>query len=260
MGLYDLPANYKYVLAATGVEKLTYIGHSMGTSQFFAAALDPTTRDLVNAHTEKFIALAPIVYMNYGGSLAIKFLAPIKDILKFAGDTIGMYDFFPSPCLNEPGWAKLVTWACNTLSLLCDNVIPGINIDQTVDNVLDNGPDLITHYPAGTSLKCLIKYAQAIDMGDKEKFVKFNYGYFGNISKYGSSKVPEWDITLFKIDTALVGATRDEFGSEQDVANLSSNLPVASTRTYVMPNWDHVTFLFARDPSPLFAVLEKELP
>jgi pimeloyl-ACP methyl ester carboxylesterase len=260
MALYDLPAFYNYVLAATGVEKLTWIGHSMGTSQFFAAALDPTTRDLVNAHTEKFIALAPIVYMNHGGSTAIKFLAPIADVIKFAGDNFGLYDFGPSPCLNEPNWAKVVTWMCKTLSILCDNIIPGINIDQTVDNALDNASDLITHYPAGTSLKSLVKYAQAIEMSTPQKFVKYDYGFFGNISKYGSYKVPEWDMKLFKVDTALVGATRDEFGSETDVANLSSDLPIASTRSYVMPNWDHVTFLFARDPSPLFAVLEKELP
>ena len=34
---YDQPALWKYVLETTGAEKLTYIGHSQGTSQMFAA-------------------------------------------------------------------------------------------------------------------------------------------------------------------------------------------------------------------------------
>jgi len=260
MGLYDLPAFYNYVLKATGAEKLTWIGHSQGTSQFFAAALDPTTRDLVNAHTEKFIALAPIVFMNYTGSLTLKFFTYAKELISFAGEGLGLWDIVPSPCLNEPKWAEVVTWFCDKVSVLCDNFIPGINIDPKVDLILDNSTDLITHYPAGSSLKCLVKYGQAIDMGTKEKFQKYDYGFLGNFKKYGSYKVPEWDVAQFKIDVALVGGTRDEFGSERDVAGLSSVLPVETTRTYVMPGWDHITFLFARDPSPLFEVLEIELP
>jgi len=34
MGVYDLPAVIDHVLETTGVEKIFYVGHSMGTSQF----------------------------------------------------------------------------------------------------------------------------------------------------------------------------------------------------------------------------------
>jgi len=30
MGVYDLPANFDYILGTTGAEDLYYVGHSMG--------------------------------------------------------------------------------------------------------------------------------------------------------------------------------------------------------------------------------------
>ena len=63
MGKHDVPANIKYIVQATGQQKMVYVGHSQGTSQMFAALSMPETRDFVAAHVTKFIALAPIVYL-----------------------------------------------------------------------------------------------------------------------------------------------------------------------------------------------------
>ena len=49
MGKYDVPANIEYILAATGFDKLTYVGFSQGTSQMFAALTDPASTDYVNS-------------------------------------------------------------------------------------------------------------------------------------------------------------------------------------------------------------------
>ena len=40
---YDLPSQIKYVLKKTKASKLIYFGHSMGTTQMFAALSDPQT-------------------------------------------------------------------------------------------------------------------------------------------------------------------------------------------------------------------------
>ena len=37
MGDYDIPANLEYICKLTGQEKVTYVGHSMGTTQMFYA-------------------------------------------------------------------------------------------------------------------------------------------------------------------------------------------------------------------------------
>lgn len=65
MALYDVPAILNFILTTTKVQKITWIGHSRVTSQFFPTALDKSTRELVEAHVEKFITLAPIVFMNH---------------------------------------------------------------------------------------------------------------------------------------------------------------------------------------------------
>lgn len=39
MGLYDIPATLEYILRTTGRQKLIYIGHSMGNSNFLSCQL-----------------------------------------------------------------------------------------------------------------------------------------------------------------------------------------------------------------------------
>lgn len=63
MGRYDIPAMIKKITYATGCERLSYIGHSQGTSQMFAALTDPLTAEYVNSKLDLFIALAPIVFL-----------------------------------------------------------------------------------------------------------------------------------------------------------------------------------------------------
>ena len=62
MGLQDVPANIEFILNKTGNEKLSYIGHSEGTTQLFmASAMKP---DYFFEKLNIFIALAPIVNMK----------------------------------------------------------------------------------------------------------------------------------------------------------------------------------------------------
>ena len=55
--MYDVPAFIDYVLAVTKRPKLTYIGHSLGTAEFFIAMIQ---HPRLNAKIHKMIALAPI--------------------------------------------------------------------------------------------------------------------------------------------------------------------------------------------------------
>jgi lysosomal acid lipase/cholesteryl ester hydrolase len=47
MGKYDLPAMIDFILEKTGAPDLTYIGHSQGTSAFFAMDLLRPDYDIV---------------------------------------------------------------------------------------------------------------------------------------------------------------------------------------------------------------------
>ena len=63
LGKYDAPTQIDFVLGKTGRSKLTYVGHSQGTSQMFSA-LSEHHGDLQNK-VEFFIALAPIVNLAH---------------------------------------------------------------------------------------------------------------------------------------------------------------------------------------------------
>jgi len=57
----------------------------------------------------------------------------------------------------------------------------------------------------------------------------------------------------------LVGATRDEFGSEEDVSNLMAAMNPKTTSFHMINGWDHFTFAMAKDPKPLFDIMDFEL-
>jgi len=63
MGRFDSKAFVDYILEATGNNKLSYIGHSQGSTQMFACLGDPNTAGYMNQRLEIFIALAPVVYL-----------------------------------------------------------------------------------------------------------------------------------------------------------------------------------------------------
>lgn len=62
IGVYDLPATIDYILNVTGFQKLSYFGHSQGTTAFWVlCSLQP-------AYNEKILimqALAPVAFMKH---------------------------------------------------------------------------------------------------------------------------------------------------------------------------------------------------
>jgi len=70
MGLFDVPAEIDFILEKTGREKLSYIGHSQGTTQMFmAASVNP---DYYRSKINVFVALAPVARLNNTLSFGLK--------------------------------------------------------------------------------------------------------------------------------------------------------------------------------------------
>lgn len=69
-GYYDIPAMIDYIVAKTGNEKVYFVGHSQGTSEFFAMA---SRRQEYNDRIALMSALAPVAYMNHIRSPMIEF-------------------------------------------------------------------------------------------------------------------------------------------------------------------------------------------
>lgn len=58
MAQFDVPANLNYILNITGADKIIYIGHSQGTTQWFAAN---SIHDNINKKYKAFIGMAPVM-------------------------------------------------------------------------------------------------------------------------------------------------------------------------------------------------------
>lgn len=61
IGYYDLPAFIDYILDLTNQEKLFYVGHSQGTTSFFAFA---STRLEYNEKIRLSVTLSPVAYVR----------------------------------------------------------------------------------------------------------------------------------------------------------------------------------------------------
>lgn len=89
--MFDIPASIDYVLKLTGHSKLTYVGHSMGTTVFFVMC---TMRPEYNQKIHQMIALAPIAFMSHTRS-------PIRYIASHAKKIeVNEYEFFLNCCIN----------------------------------------------------------------------------------------------------------------------------------------------------------------
>lgn len=183
----------------------------------------------------------------------------MKEIADFALNILGVYDIAPASCEDHPVWSQIAQWACQNLKVLCDNIMPGIGLNSKMDTAFDDLSKLATHYPSGASANCFLKYAQLISMSAQKQFPKFDYGFFGNIQHYGTYNVPLWDVTKMKAKVVLIGGMSDDLGTTQDIDNLNALLPVDTTKLYWMKDWDHGTFMMARDPSRLFKIFDDEI-
>ena len=90
MGKYDVKAHLNYIIDQSEYDKVIYVGHSQGTTQFFIAnALEP-----LNEKVEAFVGLGPVINPSHQYSPLLKFvfglhldkvlgMIPIKNILVF---------------------------------------------------------------------------------------------------------------------------------------------------------------------------------
>ena len=73
MGVYDIPAAIDYILNVTSAQKLIYIGHSLGTTTFYAFATNrPEYSDKIVAQ----ISMAPVAAIPHTTSI-FRVLVPI---------------------------------------------------------------------------------------------------------------------------------------------------------------------------------------
>ena len=89
------------------------------------------------------------------------------------------------------------------------------------------------------------------------RFQRYDYGELGNIERYGTGQPPEFDLGNVKVRVILIAGTKDILSTREDVLGLQGKL--GNSRLHWLEGWGHITPLFARDPTPLWKILDSEL-
>lgn len=205
--LVDLPANLQAVKEKTGAEKLTYIGHSQGTTIFFMLYMhDPT---YVESTIEKFVALGPVYSINHAS------LLPVNIVDKVYGLIDMVIDPSTKPIYFGNGQRNMISNICKNNHFLCKKTFESMENLRSNDRIDYNTIYTYFYYfPGGTSANCLLHYSQ---IHQAKKLVYFNPDFAKNkeVKEYDVNVIKNWKIKAF-IDRSDC----DAYSSYEDVTEL----------------------------------------
>ncbi|RZC40345.1 Abhydro lipase domain containing protein, partial [Asbolus verrucosus] len=166
-------------------QKITYIGHSMGTTMSYVyASLKP---EHANIHLKSIVSLAPVAYMDHITPLA-KAIVPFRYLIWQCVQTFG-------------GWQQVTTKKKQ------------IKFNNWFMTFQEAFPVITSNFPSGFSLKTLLHYAQIINTTHRFQF--FDYGPDLNLKLYNSSVPPEYPLSNIKLPVHLFYGKRDPVSHEK---------------------------------------------
>lgn len=226
MGLYDLPAIINRILAETGRKNLTYVGHSQGTAQLFAAMT--LRNEYFRERLNGFIAFGPVTTLVNMKS------APAKKLANMYVDKIirrlKIFEMFKNTDFIDFTSKHI----CRFAPMICKlglNIASGANPDN---DDLDRFLVLMSHFPSGTSTKVLAHFADNIRSG--------------TFKEYNSNKL--YDLEQIRgIPIALFVGDKDILATEHDNASLVKKLSRYNEVKFykIYQNIGHVTFFISKD-------------
>ena len=254
MGQYDVKANIEYITRITGQKKLTYVGHSQGTSQMFAALSRPETSSFVNSKVNKFIALAPIVYLVNSAS---KLLIDVSKNTFFvdAAKTFGSNEWLTGACSSTSAQSQFENFVCSVDAKLCDWLLNISDYSPKYDNEA-RLPTISKHMPSGTSLRTLLHYSQYLTQKDPfyPVFNMYDFGRAENKRRYGQVAPPGYDLGLINIPIRGFVGVQDKLGDPRDNSIHRAKLDNLGKdyKDYVIDDCGHMTFMWPLYPEVIF--------
>jgi pimeloyl-ACP methyl ester carboxylesterase len=266
MGKYDVPAYFRKILEnyTDPDQKITYFGHSQGTTQMFISLLEPTSRPYVEKHLHDFVAIAPITYLSAVSYDALQVLAKFEQIIKFEFNIFGRYDLFSYGCKkNSDAWVKLIAFLCQHTGDFCDQFETVIfGFDSKIDNIVNIMGTIEEHGPSGTTARAIDHYGQLIKGGKNGEpiFRKYDlHSAEANMKAYGQDTPPDWDFSTWTAPVTLVQLDADTLGTQENTNNLLAALPKGAAKVRHILEWDHGTPLWPKDATPLFNIADEVL-
>ena len=161
---------------ATGHQKITYIGHSQGTTQMFYALA--TNHDFWQERLNLFVALAPVVNLRNAQVSLLRVASTLKvdSAVFWFLHRMNKFELFPRGSkVEDKGLCRFVPGCRMTAGWL-----------SAIGNPYDH-PEMFSasfgHYPNGASVNQILHFSQ-IMMGGKFRYFDFG-GRRKNLEEYG---------------------------------------------------------------------------
>lgn len=254
MGQYDIKANIEYIIRVTNQAKLTYVGHSQGTSQMFAALGRSDVAPFINSKVKKFIALAPIVYLANSESKLLYKLSK-NTLLLDAAKLFGLNEWLTGACSSTSIQSEFEKYVCMIDATFCDWLVSLFDYDPKYDNE-KRIPIFATHLPSGTSLRTLLHYSQFFVQKDKYHpvFRMYDFGNSENKKRYSQTTPPDFNFELINIPIRAFVGIDDKLGDPKDNAILRTKMEQLGKdyKDYVIDDCGHITFMWPLYPEDIF--------
>ena len=227
----DMPAMVKYIKERTGAKKMTFIGHSQGTTLFLMAMMhDPI---FTEESFDNFISLGTVPNLAHSKFLPIDILDMIYDLLRRA-------TFLQA--LNLP---ELLRELLATLAKEHPKVFG--KIFDTLASIYPSGRmdyiniyNLLYYFPGGISKINLFHWSQIHQM---KKLVYYNPNFHEEktAKEYNLENLKKW-----KIKSLVTRSDDDSFGSYQDVTDFYDAVEDKSViKLLELTSYGHLDVLFA---------------
>ena len=227
----DMPAMVKYIKERTGAKKMTFIGHSQGTTLFLMAMMhDPI---FTEESFDNFISLGTVPNLAHSKFLPIDILDMIYDLLRRA-------TFLQA--LNLP---ELLRELLATLAKEHPKVFG--KIFDTLASIYPSGRmdyiniyNLLYYFPGGISKINLFHWSQIHQM---KKLVYYNPNFHEEktAKEYNLENLKKW-----KIKSLVTRSDDDTFGSYQDITDFYDAVEDKSViKLLELTSYGHLDVLFA---------------
>ncbi|XP_017059289.1 lipase 1-like [Drosophila ficusphila] len=244
VGKYDIPAAIDLVVLKTGQPSIQVIGHSQGSTAFFAMSSE---RPEYALKVKLMQCLSPTVLLRRAISPVLKFIRFFKGGFGMMINLLGGYKIAVTNKLI--GMFKNLICSHSITSRICatfEFVTCGFNwrsFNETLTPILEG------HASQGGSARQVLHLAQLVG---QDSFIRYDYGGLLNRIRYQSPQPPAYNLSQAISKVALHHGGGDWLGSDEDVKNLEASLPnVIESRKVAAEGFSHFDFTISQDAQTL---------
>eukprot|EP00008_Paramoeba_atlantica_P013433 CAMPEP_0201489392 /NCGR_PEP_ID=MMETSP0151_2-20130828/22630_1 /ASSEMBLY_ACC=CAM_ASM_000257 /TAXON_ID=200890 /ORGANISM="Paramoeba atlantica, Strain 621/1 / CCAP 1560/9" /LENGTH=407 /DNA_ID=CAMNT_0047874979 /DNA_START=95 /DNA_END=1318 /DNA_ORIENTATION=+ len=236
---YDVPAFLSFIMSKTGYNKVSYVGHSQGTLQMFAALSE--SNNMARDHINLFAALGPVITVGNLESHAIVLLAN-----KHVPDALYLFGIYQFPGPTTECMGNLFSSLCYECAECCSSIIETI-CGRHRGAFNESRMDVMgAHEPGDTSTININHWAQGVRTG---QFQKYNFGPVYNEKFYGQKEPPLYNMSNIPttIPIALFSGSKDKLADPLDVQYLAGQIPGGPVQWKIIEPYAHLDFVWATD-------------